>query len=68
MNKKNSQSNLRILKLCSLIFIVMIIFSVGDILGSIIFKNTISLKAVLLILTGTCSLIITKSKIRKINI
>ncbi|MBU4643003.1 hypothetical protein ACVAMH_31695 [Bacillus zanthoxyli] len=68
MNKKKSQSNLKILKLCSLVFIVMIIFSVGDILGSIIFNNDISLKAILLILAGTGSLIFTKSKIKKINI
>lgn len=68
MNKKKSQSNLKILKLCSLVFIVMIIFSVGDILGSIIFNNDISLKAILLILAGTGSLIFTKSKIKRINI
>ncbi|MGH0680972.1 hypothetical protein ACQVPP_27875 [Bacillus luti] len=68
MNKKKSQSNLKILKLCSLVFIVMIIFSVGDMLGSIIFNNDISLKAILLILAGTGSLIFTKSKIKRINI
>ena len=64
MNNNTSKLSLKTLKICSWIFIIMIIFTIGDVLGGIIFKNTISLKTILLMITGICALIITKSKIK----
>lgn len=67
MKNNNSKFSLKTLKICSWIFIIMLIFTIGDILGNIFFENTITLKTILLMLTGTCALIITRSKIKKIN-